>query len=284
MKREFCYDKKLLFCIFSQQGHFMKDFSSLETKNTYMGPNSPKHIGIIMDGNGRWATQRLLPRVEGHRRGVQRVSEIVECAVSLSLHTLTLFAFSEENWKRPTDEVNILMGLFRWYIQKEKKKIMDHNIRFRIIGNKSRLDPDLQEMVTALETETSSHTGLNLCIAISYGSQQEILQAVHLICQKYKNDEITLSDVTEEYFSQNLQTQGLPDVDLLIRTSGEYRISNFLLWQIAYAELYFEPHYWPDFTKAHFVKIIEDFSKRERRYGQISAQISKVNAFQEASL
>ena len=232
----------------------------------------PKHVAIVMDGNGRWAKERMLPRIEGHRRGVDRVFDVIETSHKVGLKALTLFAFSEENWQRPFEEVSTLMGFFKWYLQKEKKKILENNIRFKVVGSRTKLDSDLINLIEDLEFATSKNTGLRLNIALSYSSKQEITGAVKKLCENLLEKKITLSEINEQSISEHLQVE---DVDLFIRTSGEFRISNFLLWQISYAELYFENCYWPDFTTDVFLKILRNFSERERRFGLISEQIAK---------
>ncbi len=225
-----------------------------------------------MDGNGRWAKSRNLPRLAGHRKGVERVDEITECACKLGLKALTLFAFSNENWKRPEDEVTGLMGLLRWYLRSERRKILDNNIVFRIIGDRRKLSSDILDQVERLEAETESNTGMCLTIALSYGSRSEIVRAVAKLATEVAEGRVYASDIDEELFESHLDTAPLPELDLVIRTSGESRLSNFLLYQAAYAELSFEDARWPDFNQALFCDHLRRFGQRERRFGQTSEQ------------
>ncbi len=236
----------------------------------------PRHVGIIMDGNGRWATSRRLPRVAGHKKGVERVNEITEFAVKCGLHALTLYAFSDENWRRPEEEVSALMSLLRWYLKAERNKILDNNIRFRLIGDRGKLSSDILDLACKLEDESAGNTGLNLCIALSYGSRGEIIRAVRKLLDKINAGEIYPADIDEQSFDEHLDTAGLPDVDLVIRTSGEQRVSNFLLWQSAYAEYIFESTPWPDFSEVHFSECLKKFSARERRFGRTPEQAQQV--------
>jgi undecaprenyl diphosphate synthase len=231
-------------------------------------------VGIIMDGNGRWATSRRLPRVSGHKKGVERVNEITEFAVNCGLHALTLYAFSDENWRRPEEEVSALMSLLRWYLKAERNKILDNNIRFRLIGDRGKLSSDILEMAIELENASAANDGLNLCIALSYGSRGEILRAVRKLIEKVNSGEIYLADVDEQNFAEHLDTCGLPEVDLVIRTSGEQRVSNFLLWQSAYAEYIFESTPWPDFSELHFAECLKKYGSRERRFGRTPEQVN----------
>ena len=235
----------------------------------------PCHVGIIMDGNGRWARSRHLPRLAGHRRGVDRVNEITECATQIGLQALTLFAFSNENWKRPEDEVTGLMGLLRWYLRSERKKILENNIQFSVIGDRRKLSSDILDQVCGLESASASHTGLKLSIALSYGSRSEISRAAARLAEDVAAGRVFSSDVDETLFESYLDTAQLPALDMVIRTSGEFRISNFLLFQAAYAELFFEPALWPDFTSARFVELLAEFSQRQRRFGKTSEQIDQ---------
>lgn len=222
--------------------------------------NIPTHVAIIMDGNGRWAKKRAMPRTFGHRQGAQRLVKVAKYASELDIKYLTVFAFSTENWNRPKDEVEYLMKLPIEFLNKYEKSLMKDNIRLKVIGDRTKLNSLVQETINRVELSTKNNTKLTLIIALNYGSQDEIVNAVNYIS---KNN----IEVTKETFKEYLFTKDFPDVDLLIRTSGEYRISNFLLWQIAYAELYFTNTLWPDFSKAEFDKAICSYSKRERRYG-----------------
>jgi undecaprenyl diphosphate synthase len=224
----------------------------------------PSHIAIIMDGNGRWAKNKNLSRLYGHKEGVSVVKKISTHCVQLKIKYLTLYTFSNENWLRPKKEVLSLMKLFVSTLNKEINLLIKNNIRFRVIGNKSKLDFITKNKINDIEKLTNKNTGMNMILAISYGSRQEILTAINNIVVNEK------SAITEDKFSEYLFTKGIRDPDLLIRTGKEKRISNFLLWQIAYAEIYFSDILWPDFTEQDLDSIILDFQKRERRYGKIS--------------
>lgn len=233
----------------------------------------PKHIGIVMDGNGRWASKRHLPRIAGHRKGVERVQEITEFCGNIGIQALTLFAFSDENWRRPEEEVGGIMGLLRWYIRKEHNKIVQNNIQFRVIGDRQKLSTDIIDLIENLEHETRHNTGMHLCIALSYGARGEILRAVKKIVEKVNSNQIFPDDIDENIFEECLDTQGLPHLDMFIRTSGEMRVSNFLLWQIAYAELFFNEALWPDFNSEKLAELLKQFSFRERRFGLTPEQV-----------
>jgi len=220
-----------------------------------------------MDGNGRWAKKRGLPRTAGHAQGARVVEQILEDADHMGIRYLTVYAFSTENWSRPDSEVKALMNLLRTYMKTSLAKCARNNVRIRVIGDKSRLDSDLQASIANLEKETASNTGIGFQIAINYGSRDEIVRAVRKAAQKVKNSEMDPEDITIDMISDELDTAGIPDPDLLIRTGGEERISNFLLWQTAYSELYFCDAAWPDFNKAELEKAIDAFNNRERRYG-----------------
>lgn len=241
----------------------------------------PRHVGIIMDGNGRWARARHLPRLAGHRRGVDRVNEVTEFACRLGLGALTLFAFSNENWKRPEEEVTGLMGLLRWYLRAERRKILDNNIRFRVIGDRRKLSSDILEQVCELEQISAHHTGLQLTIALSYGSRAEIARAAARLAEDVAAGRVFAADVDESMFESYLDTSGLPPLDMVIRTSGECRLSNFLLYQAAYAELFFEPAHWPDFDTGRFEAHLRAFSGRERRFGLTGDQMSATSQGQD---
>ncbi len=230
--------------------------------------NSCKHIAIIMDGNGRWAKKRGMPRTFGHKKGAENVTKITRAMKESGIKFLTLYAFSTENWQRSEDEVAALMDLLREYLNKEFKEIMENNVRLIFIGEREMLSPDIQEKIKKLEEESSKNTDLTLCIALSYGSRQEIVNAVKNICNDVKNDKMNLEDISIDIISKNLYTKDIPDPDILIRTSGEQRISNYLLWQIAYTELFFTDTLWPDFGKEELLTIIDKFNNRERRYGK----------------
>ncbi|KKM83443.1 hypothetical protein LCGC14_1309400 [marine sediment metagenome] len=226
----------------------------------------PKHVGFIMDGNGRWARKRGLPRIEGHRKGAERARQIIREADSLGIKAVTLYTFSMENWHRPKKEVGLLMKLLGGYLKRELSTLMEENVRFKAIGETWRLPDYIQDLIKTYEETTKENTGLTLVTAMSYGGRNEIIRAVKkAISSGMKEDEIT-----EESFESLLDTSGVPHPDLIIRTSGEMRISNFLPWQSAYSELYFTPTLWPDFTKEELEKAIAEYRHRERRFGSIS--------------
>lgn len=229
----------------------------------------PQHVAIIMDGNGRWAQKRGLPRTAGHRYGVEALRKVIEASVELKLPVLTVYAFSTENWKRPKAEVNVLMNLIVEYLRNEMEELHQQNIRFRPIGSIKELPREAQEELSKSEKTTRDNTGLQLNVALNYGGRMEILEATRTIGKKIERGELKSSQLTEDLFSSCLFTAGQPDPDLLIRPSGEFRISNFLLWQLAYAELYYTDIYWPDFNKIEFCRAILDFQKRNRRYGGV---------------
>ena len=222
----------------------------------------PVHVAIIMDGNGRWAKKRGLPRTAGHAQGARVVEQILEDADHMGIRYLTVYAFSTENWSRPDSEVKALMNLLRTYMKTSLAKCARNNVRIRVIGDKSRLDSDLQASIANLEKETASNTGIGFQIAINYGSRDEIVRAVRKAAQKVKDSGLNPEDITEAMISDELDTAGIPDPDLLIRTGGEQRISNFLLWQTAYSELYFCDAAWPDFNKAELEKAVDAFNRK----------------------
>ena len=234
----------------------------------------PRHIAIIMDGNGRWAKRRNQPRVFGHRQGAKSVRKVVEGAARLGINNLTLYAFSTENWNRPKHEIKTLMKLLVNALKNELGLMMKNNIRLNAIGHTDMMPTNVQQELQEVLDETKEYTGLVLTLALSYGARQEILRAVQEISHKVKNNIISVENVDDNIINKHLYTQNLPDVDLLIRTSGEVRISNFLLWQIAYAELYFTDELWPDFNETSLHKAIADYQKRERRFGKTSEQIT----------
>ena len=227
-----------------------------------------QHIAIIMDGNGRWAAKRGMPRSLGHKKGAERVKEVVQAAGELGVKYLTLYAFSTENWQRSPDEVNDLMDLLRQYFKGELAELQKNGVRIVFIGEREMLPADIRASMRRLENDTNKNDKLTVCIALSYGSRQEILQAVKKIATLAKRGDIKPDEIDDKMFSDMLYTQGIPDPDLLIRTSGEQRLSNYLLWQLAYAEFYFSEVLWPDFDRTELEKIIENFNKRERRYGK----------------
>jgi len=230
-------------------------------------PTPPTHVGIIMDGNGRWAQFRGMPRIAGHRRGVESVRVAVSTAVELGIQYLTLYGFSIENWKRPKAEVTALMGLLRLYLRQEIDELNENGVRIRFIGERKRLALDIVKLINESEKQTETNTALNLVVALSYGARQEITAAARQLAQKVLAGELMLDDIDERLMSQNLATAGIPDLDLVIRTSGEKRVSNFLLWQLAYAELIFIDTLWPDFSSRDLEEAVNEFHRRERRYG-----------------
>lgn len=229
----------------------------------------PQHIAVIMDGNGRWARRRHLPRIAGHRAGIRAVRQVVETCARLHVPCLTLYAFSVENWKRPRTEVKLLMQLLREYLKKEIEELNRNNIRFGAIGRIESLPKQVQRDLSNTIEKTQSNTGLRLTLALNYGGRAELIDAVRSIASRIKeeNDGFDLEGITEQTFSQHLYTHDLPDPDLLIRTSGEMRLSNFLLWQVAYSEIWVTGILWPDFTEHELYQAIIDFQRRERRYG-----------------
>lgn len=232
--------------------------------------NIPKHVVIIMDGNGRWAKQKGLPRISGHYEGANRVREIVECARQLGIKAVTLFAFSSENWNRPKKEINMLMRYLINFLDKEVNKLHKNNVRFMVIGKQEPLPREILQKVKKAEDKTRENSGMVVVLALNYGSRQEIMDAAKKFAASVIEGLKTIDDLDEDMFSGYLYTAGLPDPDLLIRTSGEMRISNFLLWQLSYAELYFTKKYWPDFKKPDFEEAIEEYQNRERRFGKIN--------------
>ena len=230
-------------------------------------PPPPAHVAIIMDGNGRWAKARGLPRIAGHRRGAEAVRRTVKAAAGFGIAYLTLFGFSSENWKRPVDEVDDLMGLLRHYIRAEIAELHANGVRVRVIGDRTRLAADIVSLIDNAETLTARNGGLTLTIALSYGSRAEIAAAARAIAAAVRAGKLEPDAVDEALFERHLLTAGIPDPDLVIRTSGEQRMSNFLLWQTAYAELVFTPTLWPDFGAAELETALREYHGRERRYG-----------------
>jgi len=230
-------------------------------------------VAVIMDGNGRWATQRGLSRVQGHRRGKDSVKEIVETAREIGVEFLTLYAFSTENWERPEREVEVLMRLLRHYLRSEVDKMMRHGIRLRAIGNLRRLPRDVLAELRAVEQRTRGNDGMTVQLAVSYGSREEIVAAVRRLARKVRDGSLAPEHIDEAAISDSLMTAGIPDPDLLIRTSGEMRLSNFLLWQVAYTELYVTEVLWPDFRRPQFLEALADYKRRERRFGKTGEQL-----------
>ena len=245
----------------------------MEYKTQINKETLPQHIAIIMDGNGRWALQQNKDRLEGHYKGVQVVRNIVETAGELGIKYLTLYVFSMENWSRPSTEVNALMSLLVKTLEKEIEMLQKNNVRLRLIGNLDRLPSAVKEQMQAGEAQTSPNDGLQLVLALSYSAREEIVQAAKTIAQQVQDGKMEIKDSDESRFASAFATKDIPDPDLLIRTSGELRISNFLLWQIAYSELYFTECLWPDFSSEEFYKSIINYQRRERRFGKISKQL-----------
>lgn len=231
--------------------------------------NIPKHVAIILDGNGRWAKKRRMPRNYGHSQGSKVVEQICEDAYHLGIKYLTVYAFSTENWKRPKDEVEALMKLLKNYLDTSIKTSEKNNMRVRIIGDRTGLSDDIQEKINNLEEASKANTGLNLQVAINYGSRDEIIRAVKTLSKDLDENRVALDDIDELMFSRYLDTGDIPEPDLLIRTSGEQRLSNFLLWQLAYTEFYFTDVLWPDFNKRELLMAVEYYSARNRKYGTI---------------
>ncbi|MGN0266610.1 MAG: isoprenyl transferase [Lachnospiraceae bacterium] len=227
----------------------------------------PKHVAIIMDGNGRWAKAHKVPRQMGHKAGCETLEQTVEDAARLGIEYLTVYAFSTENWKRSEEEVGALMQLFRFYAKRLLKIATENNIRVKMIGEKSRFAPDLKEAIEKLETSTADNTGLTFVIAVNYGSRDEMVRGMRKMIADVSEGKLNAADVTESTFSSYLDTAGMPDPDLMIRTSGEERLSNFLLWQLAYTEFYFTDILWPDFNRAELEKAIAYYNGRDRRFG-----------------
>jgi undecaprenyl diphosphate synthase len=234
----------------------------------------PRHIAIIMDGNGRWAKKKGNPRVFGHKNGVTAVRDVVEAAAELGVEYLTLYAFSTENWSRPRTEIDALMALLVTTINKETKTLLDNNVRLRSIGDIDSLPKSVARHLKGAIENTKQNSGLNLVLALNYSSRWEILNAINKISEDLRNKKLETESIDSTLFESYLNTSGFPDPELLIRTSGEFRISNFLLWQIAYSELYFTPTLWPDFRRENLYQAIADYQNRERRFGKISEQIT----------
>lgn len=233
----------------------------------------PEHVAIIMDGNGRWARQRGMPRHAGHRAGVKSVRAAVEHAARLGIRQLTLFAFSSENWKRPAEEIGVLMGLFREVLHREVAELHKNNVRLQFIGERDRLGRRLNEAIAAAEAHTADNNGLRLVVAVAYGGRWDIANAARTLAQRACDGELKPEDIDEQSVAENLQLASMPDPDLLVRTGGEKRISNFLLWNLAYAEIYFSDALWPDFREADLDAAVEHFTSRQRRFGHTSEQL-----------
>lgn len=246
---------------------------NMEVDKTEISSKLPNHVAVIMDGNGRWAKQKGMMRIFGHQNGVQAVRETIEAAAEIGIKVLTLYAFSTENWNRPKSEIDGLMNLLVDSLKNELKTLQDNDICLKAIGNLEQLPAKAKKGLDFVIEKTSHHKRMILNLALSYGSRHEILEAVKIISKKVVNNELQIENIDEKTINNHLYTFSLPDVDFMIRTSGEKRISNFLLWQAAYAELYFTPTLWPDFRKKDFYSAIKEYQNRERRYGKTTEQI-----------
>ena len=234
----------------------------------------PKHVAVIMDGNGRWAELRGLPRIAGHREGIKSVRELITLCLEVGIPALTIYAFSQENWNRPAQEINALMSLLEHYLSTERSSLIEQGVRFRTIGRLNALPTSALRWVRTTEQETSHLDKLNLTVALSYGGRFEIIEAVRQIADAVRHGTLQPDDIDEQLFANYLMTRELPDPDLLIRTSGETRISNFLLWQLAYTELYFTPTLWPDFRRRETLLALLEYQRRERRFGRVPSTVS----------
>ncbi len=241
----------------------------MDILNEELGLRIPQHVAVILDGNGRWAKQRHMPRTYGHKVGSKVVEDMLTIVDELGVKYFTVYAFSTENWKRSAEEVSTLMGILRAYLKDCVKKSMKNNVRCRVIGRKDELSKDIIESIENLEEQTKNNTGLQFTIAINYGGRDEIKRAVQKIAGQVAAGEINPDDISEQMISDNLDTMELPDPDLLIRTSGEQRLSNYLIWQLAYTEFYFTDVHWPDFNKEELIRAFEKYNKRERRFGGV---------------
>ena len=240
----------------------------MDTLNEALGLKIPQHVAVILDGNGRWAKQRHMPRTYGHKVGSKVVEDMLTVVDDLGVKYFTVYAFSTENWKRSTEEVSTLMTILRTYLKDCVKKSMKNNVRCRVIGRREELSADIIESIENLEQKTKNNTGLQFTIAINYGGRDEITRAVRKLATKVSNHELAPEDITEEMISENLYTKNIPDPDLLIRTGGEKRISNYLLWQIAYSEILVTDEYWPEFGRDSLAEAVEEFKNRQRRFGK----------------
>ncbi len=248
-------------------------------KRYCLKPCLPRHVAIIMDGNGRWAKKRHLPRIAGHRAGAHSIREIVRLAGELGIETLTLYAFSTENWKRPPREVRLLMQLLKRYLRAEVKELLENNVRLRSIGNRKDLPKEIQEELQKSIAATAHCTGLTLVLALSYSGRTDLTRAVQQIARKVKSGKLSPGMILEKHITAELSTAALPEVDLLIRTSGEMRISNFLLWELAYSELHITKTLWPDFKTKNFIAAIKDFQGRQRRFGGVQSVTGSVTSW-----
>ena len=235
----------------------------------------PRHVAIIMDGNGRWAKQHLLSRAKGHEKGAETVRSIVRTSREIGIEVLTIYAFSTENWQRPKTEVEALMTLLKNFLLSEQKELLENNIRLRVIGQVERLPAKVQQALRETMTATENNTAMTLILALSYGGRAEIIRMVQEVALRVKREEVDPQAITAELIAEHLYTRDIPDPDLLIRTSGEMRISNFLLWQIAYSEIFVTPTLWPDFSREELLEILKNYQSRDRRFGQVDSQSVK---------
>lgn len=250
----------------------MSSESAIQTRAVRSDLRIPAHVGVIMDGNGRWAKARGKPRTEGHIAGVKSLRALVESCIDYGIGHLTVFSFSSENWSRPKDEISFIFGLLRRFVASDLEKLHRNNVRVKIIGSRDGLDDGLRRLIAEVESTTALNTGLKLQVAFNYGGKGEITDAVRRIAGLVAAGRLKPEDITEDTIGRELYTAGLPDPDIIIRTSGEQRISNFLLWQSAYSELVFVDENWPDFDEAAFLRVLEDYSGRDRRYGGLEAR------------
>jgi undecaprenyl diphosphate synthase len=248
----------------------MQEMATARTGNSD-ALKSPRHVAVIMDGNGRWATQRSLPRTEGHRHGVEAVRRLVRAAIECGTEYLTVFTFSSENWRRPRAEVNYLFALLRRFIRQDVAELHSAGVRIIVIGERAGLDSDIVQMIEECETLTAGNSTLNLIVAFNYGGRTEIVQTARALAGKVARGELSPDEIDESTFAANLYAPGVPEPDMLIRTSGEQRISNYLLWQMAYTELVFVEEHWPDFDKSIFLRAIAEYARRQRRFGGVPA-------------
>ncbi len=232
-------------------------------------PDIPRHVAVIMDGNGRWAKERGLPRREGHRAGAESVREVTEACIELGIDYLTLYAFSSENWNRPSEEVDALMSLLDRFLKEKHKELHEQNIRLVAIGQLDRLPDKTQKLLQTIMTETADHDAMTLVLALSYGAREEIVSATRSIASKVAEGSLDVDAINCETFAEHLQTRGIPDPDLLVRSSGEMRVSNFLLWQISYAEIVIVKKFWPEFRKGDLLEAVEEYQRRHRRFGAL---------------
>jgi undecaprenyl diphosphate synthase len=248
----------------------MQEMATARTGNSD-ALKSPRHVAVIMDGNGRWATQRSLPRTEGHRHGVEAVRRLVRAAIECGTEYVTVFTFSSENWRRPRAEVNYLFALLRRFIRQDVAELHSAGVRIIVIGERAGLDSDIVQMIEECETLTAGNSTLNLIVAFNYGGRTEIVQTARALAGKVARGELSPDEIDESTFAANLYAPGVPEPDMLIRTSGEQRISNYLLWQMAYTELVFVDEHWPDFDKSIFLRAIAEYARRQRRFGGVPA-------------